>query len=107
MRNEVIEAFIDKDTGKRHPAGSFYETADNKRVAYLQQRGYLGSVSLDSDPLDGNVEQVKDAIQLEFGKAALDSLLASEKKGKNRKGVMEHIEELLSEVDAYGSTDKG
>ena len=105
MRNEVIKAFIDKDTNKVHPAGSFYETADNKRIANLQERGFLGSSSLDLDPLDGNVEQAKHAIQAELGKDALGSLMASEKKGKNRKGVMEHIEELLSEVDVDGSTD--
>lgn len=105
MRNEVIKAFIDKDSKKRYPAGALYETADNKRIAYLQQRGFLIPSFSETGPLDGNVEQVKDRITGELGKAALDSLLVTEKKGKHRKGVIEHIEQLLAEVETDGPTD--
>lgn len=105
MRNEVIKEFIDKDSKKRYPVGTSYETADNKRIAFLQQRGFLIPSFSEPGPLDGNIEQAKSKIQAELGKVALDSLLATEKKGKNRKGVIEHIEQLLAEVETDGPTD--
>lgn len=38
---EVIKNFIDKDTGSRYSKGQMYETADDKRIKYLQKRGFL------------------------------------------------------------------
>ncbi|KEZ51335.1 hypothetical protein [Metabacillus indicus] len=41
MKNKVIKPFIDAETRARYNAGSFYETADDKRIAYLEQRGFI------------------------------------------------------------------
>lgn len=51
------------------------------------------------DLLNGNVEETKNSITADLGKETLELLLSKEKEGKNRKGVIEHIQSLLEEGD--------
>ncbi|WP_191556445.1 hypothetical protein [Metabacillus idriensis] len=60
MRNRVIKPFIDAETRARYNAGSFYETADDKRIAYLEQRGFIADADASEDtnvPETENPEQ--------------------------------------------------
>ncbi|MFB6473016.1 hypothetical protein ACFCW7_09220 [Paenibacillus glucanolyticus] len=42
VKYPVLEVFRDKETMKKYPVGSEYETDDMDRAAYLQEFGYVG-----------------------------------------------------------------
>ncbi|MCM8900614.1 hypothetical protein KVG29_05145 [Caldicoprobacter algeriensis] len=46
MKFKVIKAFIDKHTNKPYNSGYVYESDDLKRIAELQEAGYLEGVPL-------------------------------------------------------------
>lgn len=53
MRKYCVTAdFIDKNTGKYHPAGGVYETNDADRVEELRKGGFLGE-ELNEQPRKG------------------------------------------------------
>jgi hypothetical protein len=41
MECKVLKAFIDKDTLNGYSEGNAYESKDLKRIAFLQNEGYL------------------------------------------------------------------
>lgn len=94
MKGKVIKKFRDKNTKKVYKAGNDYK-ADKPRLEELQS---LGFVKLTKKPslLDGNVNQIKELITGEMSKENLTELLNEEKNGEKRKGVIKHIESLLS-----------
>lgn len=105
MIAKVIKPFKDKFTKKiyspKNKKANVYEGSE-ERVKYLQQLGYVEVEEPETDPrLDGNVEQVKAALE-GIEKEELEKLLVEEKDNKNRKGVIEHIEQLLSNFDEEG-----
>lgn len=101
MKANVIKKFRDKNDiqkdgkGKLYKAKSVFE-ASEERIDELSKLGYVEKEKPQNDPrLDGNVEEVK-AIVEGLEKEELETLLAEEKGNKNRKGVVEHIEELIA-----------
>ena len=106
MEYNVIKQFRDKFTKAIYPINSVYQTEDAERAQYLQENGYLfaekqesKSSEGDSSLLDESVEKIKKSVTAELGKEKLEVLLKVEKESKNRKGVIEHIEEILQEVE--------
>lgn len=91
MKATVLKRFKDKFTGKIYNIGYIYKSSE-ERVKELQEMGFLGEVSI----IDGNVEEIK-VVTESLDKESLKDLLEKEQKGKNRKGVIEHIESLLKE----------
>lgn len=101
MKAKVIKKFRDKNAiqkdgkGKLYTANSNFE-ASEERINELSKLGYIETEKPQTDArLDGNVEEVKAAVE-GLEKENLEKLLAEEKENKNRKGVVEHIEQLLS-----------
>lgn len=43
----VLEVFRDKETKKKYPVGSIYETDDQDRADFLKEFGYIGSPETD------------------------------------------------------------
>lgn len=43
MKSEVIKRFRDKETDTIYNVGSSFESTDNDRVNYLEQKGFLKS----------------------------------------------------------------
>lgn len=43
----VLEVFRDKETKKKYPVGSIYETDDQDRADFLMEFGYIGSPETD------------------------------------------------------------
>ncbi|MEK4666552.1 hypothetical protein [Niallia sp. FSL R7-0271] len=106
MEYRVIKQFRDKFTKAIFPVDSVYQTEDTERAQYLQESGYLfaekqeeKSSKGDNSLLDESVEKIKQSVTEELGKEKLEVLLKLEKESKDRKGVIEHIEELLQEVE--------
>lgn len=106
MEYKVIKQFRDKFTKAIFPVDSVYKTEDSERAQYLQENGYLfaekqdeKSSEGDDSLLDESVEKIKKSVTAELGKDKLEVLLKLEKESKDRKGVIEHIEELLQEVE--------
>lgn len=106
MEYRVVKQFRDKFTKAIFPIDSVYKTEDAERAQFLQENGYLfaekqdeNSSEGDSSLLDESVEKIKKAVTAELGKDKLEVLLKLEKESKDRKGVIEHIEELLQEVE--------
>lgn len=104
---EVEEEFIDKNTKKHYlPEKTVYQSSDKERVKFLQDAGYLGDIieEKSEEPeqtpvqkaLDGNVDEVKANVDT-LSADELKEALEAEKKGKNRKGVTDHIKDLLKE----------
>jgi hypothetical protein len=57
---EVLKVFRDKITGKRHIAGSVYESENPERIDELQQSGHIGD-EVKAVEADSNAEAlVKD-----------------------------------------------
>lgn len=106
MEYKVIKQFRDKFTKAIFPVDSVYNTEDAERAQFLQENGYLfaekreeKSSEGDNSLLDDSVEKIKKSVTAELGKEKLEILLKLEKESKDRKGVIEHIEELLQEVE--------
>lgn len=97
MKAEVlINRFRCKYTKKVHTKDKIYEgTAE--RIKELQEKGWVGDVIEERNKdsfLDGNVEEVKKATEgLEVD--AYQKLLSEEQEGKKRKGVIEHLEQMI------------
>lgn len=98
LKAKVIVRFRDKESGKVFEAGDTFE-GEEKRVKGLQRLGYIGEIDKaepDTDQrLSGNVEEVKQVLD-GLEKAELEKLLQEEIDSKNRKGVIDFIEQLLS-----------
>ncbi|MGM8213565.1 hypothetical protein ACLIBH_12380 [Virgibacillus sp. W0430] len=97
MKAKVIKRFRDKKTKKYYNANDVYESSES-RVMEIKSKGYLGEIieeKVTDERLEGNVETVKQNVA-ELDQEELTKLLAEEKENKNRKGVVEHIEQLLS-----------
>lgn len=106
MKYKVIKRFQDKITKAIYPVNSTYQTDDKERVRLLQDNGFLYVEKQEDHTHDGegtildkSVEEIKKNVTAELGKDKLEVLLELEKEAKNRKGVVEHIEELLQEVE--------
>lgn len=96
MKAVVIRTFRDKKTKKLYEPGQVYEGTE-ERVKEIASKGFL-KIEKQQSVLDGNVEQVKKALN-EIDKSELEKILNEEINGKNRKRVVEHINLLLSEGD--------
>lgn len=99
MKYQVKKRFQDKYNGNLYEVGSFYETDNQGRADYLQGMGYLGAGTEESSLLAGNVDQVKASITADMTDDELNALLDEEQAGKNRKGVIDHINSLLEADD--------
>jgi len=98
MKAKVLKRFRDKQTGEVLEVDTVYE-GERERVKELQRLGYVGEN--ESSVLDGNVESVKQAVE-GLDKDSLEKLFEKEMADKNRKGVLEYIEELLSVSSGEG-----
>lgn len=99
MKAKVNKRFRDKETKRVYNVGpkSIFE-GKQSRVEELQKLGFLGEkVKEEPSLLDGNVSQVTESITSELEKDKLQELLKEEKDKDNRKGVIKHIESLLTE----------
>lgn len=97
----VTKKFRDKYTNVTYPIGRVYKSDDDKRIQFLLDEGYIETQETQS-LLDGTVEQVKAAITDDANEEELNALLAEEQAGKNRKGVVDHINGLLEEAKKEG-----
>jgi len=99
MEAKVIKRFLDKNTKKVFEVGATYESGA-ERIKELQKLGYLGElIEKPIDPrLEGSVQDVKKALD-GLGPDEFRKILVDEKSNKNRKGVIEHIENYLSVID--------
>ena len=103
---EVLVTFRDRKGKEKYdasklptvPKDSSYESDDTKWTSYLVEKGILKRISkTPSINLEGNIKEVTQSLTKELGDSFLNDVLAEEKANKNRKGVIEHIESLLSE----------
>ncbi|MBH0174717.1 hypothetical protein IHV09_14205 [Fictibacillus sp. 23RED33] len=104
MEIKVLKRFKDKNTKKVFPVGALYQSDDEERILFLQEKGYLEkSIPLSPEEIEveqlltQNVDAIRKSILSDMGKEKLNNLLAIEKEDKNRKGVIDHIEGLLKE----------
>ena len=101
MKSNVIKKFRDKNDKQKDGKGKLYKVnsifeASEERINELSKLGYVEKEKPQNDPrLDGKVEEVKATVE-GLGKEDLENLLTEEKENKNRKGVIEHIEELIA-----------
>lgn len=103
MKVEVLNRFRDKSTHQIFEVGSLYESSDKARIDLLVKKGFVKSTNVKAKTptlnLEGNVKEVTSSINLELGRSSLRDALKAEQADKNRKGVTEHIESLLAELD--------
>lgn len=104
MKVKVINSFIDKENKRIQPVGVILDITEKRYEEIMSYKDeQLVELVADSNNIDvdlnRNVETVTEAIHAELGKDTLSTLLEQEKAGKNRKGVIEHIEQLIKEVE--------
>lgn len=97
MKIKVERDVRDRNTKKLIKAGTVIE-ADEKRLSLLNEFGIKYEVVEEPSLLNGNVEQVKKALN-GLDQKTLAELLEEEKKDKKRKSVIEHINALMTEGD--------
>jgi hypothetical protein len=102
MEIKVIKRFRDKETKEVFAAGALFQSDDKERIKYLQSKGHLelsdpSITSKQPDLLDKTLEEIKTSITADLGKEQLEELFKAESDGKNRKGVIDHIDSLLKE----------
>jgi hypothetical protein len=106
MKVKVLKQFIDGENKTIHKIGKVIEVTEDRFEQLVSSIGdplveiFEGALppNLNSPiDLDENVETLKNTIKIEFGIDSLKDLLKVEQEGKNRKGVIEHIESLLKE----------
>lgn len=108
MKYRVIKKFRDKETGKLYLKNKEpYETDNKERAAELQEKGFLYKEKAEDDSkgpsvLDQNVDQVKKSVTTEMSQEELDTLLKEEKADKNRKSVVDHLQEMIGEKTTQG-----
>lgn len=104
MELTVIKEFVDRQTKTPYRINDTYLTGDQDRAVNLVELRYLekteetippNKVIMDISILDGNVTEITKKLTNETPKTDLESFLESEKNGKNRVTVIEHIESLL------------
>jgi hypothetical protein len=100
MEIKVIKRFRDKETKEVHAAGAVYQSDDEGRISFLQNSGYLEKSEKQKSLLDDNVESIKIAVTPDLGLDEIKALFEEESNGKNRKGVIEHIDGLIKEIEA-------
>lgn len=94
MEYRVIKRFRDKLTKKVYSTNAPFDTKVEGRAEELLELGYIEKK--ERSPLEQNVGDIKKALTKETPVEKLEVLLEQEKSGENRKGVLEHIEALLS-----------
>jgi hypothetical protein len=99
MEIKVIKRFRDKQTNEVYLAGALYQSDDKGRISFLQNGGYLEKSENQESLLDQNVEEIKGSITADLGKDRLKELFEEEFNSKNRKGVIEHIDGLIKEIE--------
>jgi hypothetical protein len=110
MKVKVLRRFNDKVNKVIQPVGKVIEVTEERYeeiIAAAKEDPFVEIVeSGDSQtevelPVDltGTVDEVNDQITSELDKDALTLIHKTEKEGKNRKGVIEHIEHFLNEVE--------
>jgi hypothetical protein len=104
MKVKVLKPFIDGEKKTIHKIGKIVEVTEERFEQLASINGdplvEIFEGELPPNPnspidLEENVETLKNTIKIEFGIVALKDLLKAEQEGKNRKGVIEHIESLL------------
>lgn len=101
MKANVVVRFRDKHTKKVYNIGTEYED-DDDRINELVGLGFVEvaeeEVTEDqeymSSILEENVQSIKDKLN-EADEETLKSVLEEEKNGRDRKGVIDHIQSLL------------
>ena len=93
-----IERFRDKYTKNIYTKGNLYE-GTQERIEELQAKNWLGDTiktNLEKDKhlpsLDGTVDEIKLIVD-GLNKSDYDKLISLEKEGKNRKSLVEFLEE--------------
>lgn len=95
----VLRAFKDKNTQKHHSKGGTYESDDPKRIAYLQERGFLGEVISGPVEIDNNDGLENDDAQIKHVGGGWYELPNGEKiKGKDE--ALAALKELEEEKAA-------
>jgi hypothetical protein len=108
MKVQVLRSFIDKQTNVIQEVGTVIEVTDERYEEILsasddpfvkQVSDFETPAQNDEGLLDKSVEKIKIAVTKALSHEKLKVLLKMETEGKNRKGVIEHIESLLEEDD--------
>jgi hypothetical protein len=116
---KVVKGFIDKNTQVTHRPGTDYSTNDKDRADQLKGLGFIKDKELKSTDnqkskgtdvgdkkfkeitgdkksiLEKSAPEIIKKITPDTPKSELETLIKVEKKGKNRKSVVEHIESLM------------
>jgi hypothetical protein len=108
MKVQVLRSFIDKQTNVIQEVGTVIEVTDERyeeilsasEVPFVKQvDDFEMPAQNDEGTLDKSVDKIKNAVTKALSQEKLEVLLKMEIEGKNRKGVIEHIESLLEEDD--------
>lgn len=104
MKFTVVRDFIDRHTKNLHRADTDYSTDDQDRAEELKGLGFIKDteakeskypVKEEQSILDNKATEITQTLTTETPKEELETLLEAEKKDKNRKTVIDHIESLL------------
>jgi hypothetical protein len=110
MKVIVLRRFNDKVNKVIQTVGSIIEVTEDRFeeikaaskedpfVEIVENDGGNSQTELPVD-LSGTVDEVKELITSNVDKEMLSLIHKAETEGKNRKGVIEHIEHLLNEVE--------
>jgi uncharacterized protein YfdQ (DUF2303 family) len=106
-----IERFRDKYSKKIYTKGNLYE-GTQERIEELQAKKWLGDTiktNLEKDnhlpSLDATIEEIKASVDA-LKKADYEKLISLEKEGKNRKSLIEFLEEQ-SKLAGLAETPNG
>lgn len=104
MKVKVLRLFHDKQNGTFQRVGTIIDVTEERlqEILTVDMDNPIVEV-IDEDKhdslLDNTVNEIQEKVTIELGLDKLQELLKDEIEGKNRKGVVEHIESLLKEAD--------
>lgn len=104
MKVKVLRLFNDKQNGVFQRVGTTIDVTKERleEILAVDPENPIVEV-IDEDKhdslLDNTVNEIQEKVTIELGLDKLQELLKDEIEGKNRKGVVEHIESLLKEAD--------
>lgn len=104
MKVKVLRLFNDKLNGVFQRVGTTIDVTKERLEEILAvdpENPIVEIIEEDKHDslLDSTVNEIQDIVTIELGLDKLQELLKDEIEGKNRKGVVEHIESLLKEAD--------
>ncbi|OIJ17096.1 hypothetical protein BKP37_00730 [Anaerobacillus alkalilacustris] len=103
---KVLRSFLDKQNKVIQPVGKTINITEERFQEITLVEGdplielvEKGESNETDSPLKSNVKDIKKNVTADLGKDVLGLLLQEETESENRKGVIDHIEQLLKEVE--------